>query len=174
MCAMESSPWASGPSSLPPHCPLSLSAAGCRGRPAWDPPKSPGITWGTSLTIPCPGFWQNSTPQLVSRAPNSSRASSSFAFFCKINHQERGGEGIMEQNRTLQLRQRCGSGTELEEARTHTGQQLAPDLEPYTRKAPAHSARATPGHIRHLWGAEPPTRALCRPSDTPPPAQYSG
>lgn len=65
----------------------------------------------------------------------------------------------MEQNRTLQLRQRSGSGTELEEARTHTGQQLAP----------AHSARATPGHIRHLWGAEPPTRALCRPSDTPPP-----
>lgn len=81
----------------------------------------------------------------------------------------------MEQNRTLQLRQRSGSGTELEEARTHTGQQLAPDLEPYTRKAPAHSARATPGHIRHLWGAEPPTRALCRPSDTPPrPVQWVG
>lgn len=174
---MESSPWASGPSSLPPHCPLSLSAAGCRGRPAWDSPQNPPVIHGGPTHRSLPRILAKPhRPQLVSWAPNSSRASSSFAFFCKINHQE--GGAIMEQNRTLQLRQRSGSGTGLEEARTEGSswpQIWSPTQGPSTLSAchpwaytPPLGCRATHqgllSALRHppcpvQWGGEKPAMA---------------
>lgn len=78
----------------------------------------------------------------------------------------------MEQNRTLQLRQRSGSGTGLEEARTHRGQQLAPDLEPHTR--PQHTQRVPPLGTYATSGVQSHPPGPCVGPQTPPPVQWGG